>query len=118
MKEYKNYIFDLYGTLVDIHTNEEKDFLWKNMAEIYSMMGASYTTGELKKQYKKLAREELEVTYVWMCREFGSRKLEKEEIEILIDNVFTQLFREKNVEAAKEQIWQTGVVFRLSLIHI
>ncbi len=112
MKEYQNYIFDLYGTLVDIHTNEEKAYLWKNMAEIYSMMGASYTTGELKKQYKKLAREELEVTYVWMCREFGSRKLEKEEIEILIDNVFTQLFREKNVEAAKEQIWQTGVVFR------
>lgn len=24
---YRNYIFDLYGTLVDIHTDEEKDLL-------------------------------------------------------------------------------------------
>ena len=23
MKAYKNYLFDLYGTLVDIHANEE-----------------------------------------------------------------------------------------------
>lgn len=26
---YQNYIFDLYGTLVDIHTNEKKAYLWK-----------------------------------------------------------------------------------------
>ncbi|MDE6202005.1 MAG: HAD family hydrolase [Lachnospiraceae bacterium] len=112
MKEYKNYIFDLYGTLADIHTNEEKASLWKNMAGIYSMMGAAYTAGELKKQYKKLAQEELEGTYVWMSREFGNRKLEKEEIEILLDNIFAQLFREKNAEVSKNQIWQIGVVFR------
>lgn len=112
MKEYKNYVFDLYGTLVDIHTNEEKASLWKNMSEIYSMMGAVYTAGELKRQYKRLAQEELEETYVWMRREFGGRKLEKEEIEILLDNIFAQLFRAKNVKASKEQIWQTGVVFR------
>ena len=27
-KEYKNYVFDLYGTLVDIHTDEENGALW------------------------------------------------------------------------------------------
>ena len=112
MKEYKNYIFDLYGTLVDIHTDEEKDSLWKNMAEIYSMMGAAYTAEELKKQYKKLAQEELDGTYIWMSREFGNRKLEKEEIEILLDNIFAQLFHEKKAEVSKGQIWQAGVVFR------
>ena len=32
---YKNYIFDLYGTLADIQTNEQKPYLWKKMAEIY-----------------------------------------------------------------------------------
>ena len=26
--KYKNYIFDLYGTLVDIHTNEGKAYLY------------------------------------------------------------------------------------------
>lgn len=27
MKEYRNYIFDLYGTLIDISTNERKPSL-------------------------------------------------------------------------------------------
>lgn len=26
---YKNYIFDLYGTLVDIHTDEEQKEVWE-----------------------------------------------------------------------------------------
>ena len=29
---YQNYIFDLYGTLVDIHTNEKKAYLWKKLS--------------------------------------------------------------------------------------
>ena len=29
---YQNYIFDLYGTLVDIHTNEKKAYLWKELS--------------------------------------------------------------------------------------
>lgn len=33
---YRNFIFDLYGTLVDIHTNEYKPSLWKKMALFYS----------------------------------------------------------------------------------
>ena len=28
----QNYIFDLYGTLVDIHTDESMPALWKRMA--------------------------------------------------------------------------------------
>ena len=26
---YQNYIFDLYGTLADIHTDEEQPLLWE-----------------------------------------------------------------------------------------
>lgn len=39
---YKNYIFDLYGTLVDVHTNEAKPYLWKKMQVWYDMHGAHY----------------------------------------------------------------------------
>ena len=39
---YKNYLFDLYGTLVDINTNEWKSYLWKKMAELYGFEGAFY----------------------------------------------------------------------------
>ncbi len=54
-KEYENYIFDLYGTLVDIQTNEKKASLWKNMAHIYSMTGQFNTAAELRKRYHSLA---------------------------------------------------------------
>ena len=46
--KYENYIFDLYGTLVDIHTDEEKTELWEKLAQFYGYYGAVYTAEELK----------------------------------------------------------------------
>ena len=43
---YKNYIFDLYGTIIDINTDENYDDLWKEMAEFYCMKNAIYTAEE------------------------------------------------------------------------
>ena len=51
---YHNFIFDLYGTLVDIHTNENKTSLWKRLALFYSFQGASYTGRELRNRYRQL----------------------------------------------------------------
>ena len=51
MKEYKNYLFDLYGTLVDIHTDEEDDLLWKRMSVLLAMNGVFYTADALKEKY-------------------------------------------------------------------
>ena len=58
MKQYKNYIFDFYGTLVDIKTDEESLVFWKKIAEVYSHFGADYTPKELKKTYIKFVKEE------------------------------------------------------------
>lgn len=110
MKEYKNYIFDLYGTLVDIHTNENKASLWKNMSVFYSMMGAPYTAGELKTQYKKLAERELVQMRAGIKQKYADDTLADEEMEILLENVFVSLFAQKGVEAG--DIQQTGIVFR------
>ena len=35
-KMYNNYIFDLYGTLIDINTDEWNDDLWKKIAIFYA----------------------------------------------------------------------------------
>ncbi len=119
MADYQNYIFDLYGTLVDIHTNENKVSLWKNMAGIYSMLGALYTSSEIKKQYKTLARQELTQMLFRMKTEQGRENIDAEEIEILLENVFKKLFFIKGVNADDAQIRQTGIVFRsLSLGYI
>ena len=36
---YNNYIFDLYGTLIDINTDEWNDDLWKKIAILYAYKG-------------------------------------------------------------------------------
>ena len=44
---YTDLIFDLYGTLVDIHT-EEDDLVWEKTALYFGFYGARYTPSELK----------------------------------------------------------------------
>ena len=44
---YTDLIFDLYGTLVDIHT-EENDLVWEKTALYFGFYGARYTPSELK----------------------------------------------------------------------
>ena len=43
---YKNYIFDLYGTLIDINTKEWEIDVWIKMQELYGFYGANYKTKE------------------------------------------------------------------------
>lgn len=97
-KMYQNYIFDLYGTLLDIRTNEGKPYLWKKMSEIYSAMGALYTPMELKKTF---------------------RDLEKQLVETLPENgepdlrlVFAELFQRKGIDSDISLIRQTAITFR------
>ena len=59
---YKNYIFDFYGTLVDILTDEKDPALWDKLAQLYQAYGADYKGEGLRKSYAKrvaLARKEL-----------------------------------------------------------
>lgn len=49
---YDNYVFDLYGTLVDVLTDEESDAFWRKIAKI--LKGNS---DEIKFEYKKLCSE-------------------------------------------------------------
>lgn len=112
MKEYKNYIFDLYGTLVDIHTNESKASLWKHMAEIYSLTGAPYTPAELKRRYKKLAYEELMDNKEQISHRYPDAALTDDEIEIRLENILGKLFVCQGAEASAVLIQQLGIVFR------
>lgn len=115
----KNYIFDLYGTLVDIHTNEGKASLWKNMAEIFSMIGAGYTSGELKNQYKELIIEESKKQLLFIKNKLHDETIREEEIEIQLEKVFYKLLSDKGVKADKKQLEQLGITFRcLSLGYI
>lgn len=101
---YQNYIFDLYGTLVDIRTDESADIFWKKVADIYASHGAKYDAKELKTNYHKFARCEEH-------REHFTHPLYKN-IEIDLERVFKRLYSKKGVKATKEIIDDTAIRFR------
>ena len=99
---YQHCIFDLYGTLVDINTDEDAPELWRAMAAYYRERGASYTPAGLKKAFRRLIAE----------AEAGGAPGDEGWLEIRFELVFRQLFREKGVDATLEQVAQTGWRFR------
>ena len=85
--KYQNYIFDLYGTLIDIHTDEEQALLWEKMAEKLSdEYGANYAGKELREKYLLTCKEE----------EIALREQSHAEYpEIKIENVWAKLINSK-----------------------
>lgn len=57
---YKNYIFDFYGTLVDILTDEEDLAIWQQLTSLYAAYGADYTPYGLRQKYLDLIKAEEE----------------------------------------------------------
>ena len=57
MKQYQNYIFDLYGTLINIHTNTKWPYFWQKMAQYYNCFGTAYTGRDLEERYRALCRQ-------------------------------------------------------------
>lgn len=82
---YKNYIFDFYGTLVDIHTNEETSVLWKRMADLYRVYGADYSSQQLKTAYHLLCQENEAALQQEQGREFPEIDLTDVFIELLVE---------------------------------
>ena len=104
---FENYFFDLYGTLVDIRTDERKLSLWRGVAEFYSVCGAPYTPAEIHTRYLALCAEETELLAA------AHPVLGTEGVEIELRNVFRRLFEEKGVSVPATQVEDTAVLFRL-----
>ena len=101
--DYRHYLFDLYGTLVDIHTDEGKADFWKRVAAYYTAHGAAYHDAELRVAYKRLCDGEtkrLQALYP------------KALIEIDLLPVFCALYTEKGVRPAPALPADTAWSFR------
>ena len=101
---YKNYIFDLYGTLIDINTDEWNVQLWKKMQILYGYRGAIYTYRELQKEYGKLIDKEKKAVH--------RRHPEYRVIDIKLDKVFRSLYTQKGVKPTKADVLYTAEAFR------
>lgn len=96
---YQNYIFDLYGTLADIRTDEEKPYLWKKLAELYASFGAFYSPGELKREFRRLEQKEKAA--------LGGKDAEPD-----LRKVFAKLYLQKDACCDDAQAKLTAVFFR------
>lgn len=101
--KYRHCIFDLYGTLVDIHTGEESPALWRSMAAWYSQQGTVYHPEELHSAYLRAVAHAGGVS--------GGEAHEGYP-EIRLELVFQELFRAKGADAEMERAVQAGRRFR------
>ena len=109
----QNYIFDLYGTLVDIHTDETKPSFWRRMALLYSLQGASYAPEALHTAYLLAVADEIDFCAV------QRPTVVKAHIEPDILRVFESLYAQKGVTASPEKVMDTALFFRtLSIQHL
>lgn len=123
MKIYQDYIFDLYGTLVDIRTDEEQRMLWDKMRLLYGGHGAVYTAEELRLLYKKLVSEKEEKAghKARTRNHMADERLYAHESypEIPIGDVFRELYMTRGIVPSEELVLYTGQLFRiLSTRHI
>jgi putative hydrolase of the HAD superfamily len=105
--KYTDLIFDLYGTLVDIHT-EEDALVWEKTALYFGFYGARYTGEELKAAFRAaMAEREAKEGQSYECFP-----------DIPFEQVMAQLFREKGVTENADSLGVNAAqLFRISSIE-
>ena len=101
--KYTDLVFDLYGTLVDIHT-EEDDRVWEKTAFYFGFYGASYTGPELKAAFQSAMRtREAKAGQSYECFP-----------DIPFEQVMAELFRAKGVEKDADALgFHAAQMFRI-----
>ena len=105
MKMIDAVFFDLYGTLIRIHTDEENlDCVWKPLSYLYGYYGASYTPQTLREAYRRQIEKQEAV-----AREASGKQC----VEVQFELVFQALFTEKGVgKVSNETLRQVGMMLR------
>ena len=104
---YNTCIFDFYGTLADIRTDETKPEVWDKMSQFYAYYGACYEPVEMREDYEK-------ITQMMTEGKRGVRRDSHESFpEIQIEKVFLKLFEEKGICPDSELVLHVAQFFRV-----
>ena len=98
---YKNYIFDVYGTLIDIRTNEYENSAWEKLSETLSFYGVYYTPQELSETYFSSCE--------WQMR-MNAKHCSHPEVDVV--EVFRHIFENKGKKAGKSLATHLAQGFR------
>ncbi|SER67175.1 HAD family hydrolase [Lachnobacterium bovis] len=105
IKKFDNYLFDLYGTLIDIRTNEDSDKLWNTIRILYGYEGAIYTNEELKDMYHFFIMEEMNI--------IRKKNPNRKHIDVDLGKVFKKLFEYKKInKISEDKIKNLATTFR------
>lgn len=99
----ENYIFDFYGTLVDIWTNERKKSLWDSFSNDLRIHGIHYYPAQLQKTYLKICHQET----LRMQEEYPDSL-----VEIDLKKVFSEIGLRKGVKLSDDDIVKLACRFR------
>ena len=106
---YQNYLFDLYGTLVDIDTDESNPYLWEKMAFFMCMQGACYTAAELEIQFRKKITESKRMQFT---QDNFFKNISFEEVESKFEQVIPMLYQEKGITPSSKQVEDWAMIMR------
>lgn len=113
-RRYETYIFDLYGTLVDIHTEEEAEEVWEKLALFYGYYDALYEPKELQQAFRSLiAGREAEMRKEMQSPQGREADAHEAFPEVEIEQIFLELFQRKGVEADLTLAVHAGQFFRI-----
>ena len=103
--KYKNLVFDLYGTLVDIHT-ETTDSVWEKTALYLGFYGAAYTPAELQASFDRFTAS------------LNAAAGDAHECfpEVPIEQVFSRLLQQKGVSDSDTIAPHAAQLFRIESI--
>lgn len=97
---YDAYLFDLYGTLLDIHTEEQSIETWRSFCKFLKEHGIKYHAHTVRRLFNRKCKE--------ICS--GETAYQYPEYDIL--PAFEYLIRRKKKNADNSFIWKCGETFR------
>ena len=106
MTRFDACFWDLYGTLADIHTDENQPSLWKRMAGFTAAHGAPYAPAELKAAYLRA------VSAAEAVLRLRDRGFPGACPEIDLGPVFAGLYAEMGASADESLVRETARLFR------
>ncbi len=105
--KYTDLIFDLYGTLVDIHT-EENDLVWEKTAFYFGFYGAHYSPTQLREEFHAILRSrEVQAGQSYECFP-----------DIPFEQIMAELFRSRGIRENADQLGVNAAqLFRISSLE-
>lgn len=103
---YKNIVFDVYGTLININTDEISLSVWEQVAKTMRFYGVDYGAAELCGGYFGLCKKYMDE---------GNQRHEYPEVDVV--KVFSDLFANKGKKVSDAFAERIAQQFRISSLH-